>query len=117
MVKNIMFVEKGSLDANNYNKLLKQIENTNVKVVEYEPCMTKPEMVSIEDNAQVEENKAKIVNETMDNFLNALTEYLSGITTQYIDFDNIENREKHRMMYHGSRESFMANFLEFLNRG
>lgn len=117
MVKNIMFVEKGSLDASNYSKLYDEVKNTNVRIVEYEQCMTKPELVSIEDNTTAEETKPQIVSETMDKMLDALSRFIEDKTSQYVEFDDYELREKHKMFYRGSRESFMANFVEFLNRG
>lgn len=117
MVKNIMFIEKGSLDSNNHRKLLENLEKTNVNIVEYETSTTKPELVSIEINNNAEELKSHIINDTMDKILNALSEYIKERTAQYVDFDNLENRNIHRISYRGSRESFMADFVEFLNRG
>ena len=117
MVKNIMFVEKGSLIGYDYIELKDELKNTNVKVIEYESCTTKPELISIEDNTEAEETKARIINETMDKMLDALAKFIDDKTSQYVEFDAAENKEKHRMFYYGSRESFMANFVEFLNRG
>ena len=117
MVKNIMFVEKGSLTGHDYNNLRDELKNTNVKVIEYEQCMTKPELVSIEDNTQAEETKNQIIHEAMDKMLEALGRFIEAKTSQFVDFDYRSNGQVHKMMYCGSRESFMANFLEFLNRG
>lgn len=117
MVKNIMFVEKGSLTGYDYNNLKDELKNTNVKVIEYEQCMTKPELVTIEDNTTAEENRVQIINEAMDKMLDALTRYIKDSTAQYVDFDAMQNESVHKIIYKGSRESFLANFVEFLNRG
>lgn len=110
MVNNFIFIEDGSVDTANLRKILDNSGNTDVRFITYRQGAAKPELVSLQSNIKQEAKKKQII----DKVLSDLSEFIDK--TMVCGADPMKNMIC-EMTYYGSKETFIARFEEFLNRG
>lgn len=121
MVTNFIFIEEGSVDAENLRKM---VENCgDAKIITYRQGATKPELVSIENN-NLENNIKGIEDRTMNRMISLLYDFLheEKIHIEYDTsaFDAGAGRCAYQdvatMIYQGDRECFMTDFEAYINK-
>lgn len=122
MVNNFIFIEDGSLDAENLNKLMKNSENAKVKFITYKQGAAKPELVSIESSEATQQNPDVYKKEGEKETLKRLYDFLlnSFNVSQYYfdDYDavTIQNSRRCKTSYNGSIDNFMMEFETYLDK-
>lgn len=108
MVHNLIFIEDKSLDEEGLKKL-EQVGITDKNIVFYRQGATKPELVSVEQNAP------QLTNELL---LEYLREYLDNVAGKKSEshFDSFECRFKvfNSLAIDGTLDEFMTNFRKFV---
>lgn len=115
MVHNLIFIEDGSLNEGNLDKLRKA-GITDDNFVVYRQGSTKPELVSVENDNRPSE--VEIMKKTIATYKNvvfgALEKFIIDNTQREAFYNDILCRNQHKIIYRGSIEDFLDNFREFL---
>ena len=119
MVNNFIFIEDGSLDAENLNKLMKNSENSKVKFITYKQGAAKPELVSIAQSEAAQQNPEVYKKEAKEEMLNHLREFLKirTETTVYEEYSYVQMKDitTYKTSYRGTMDDFIGEFEHFLN--
>lgn len=109
MVKNFVFIEDGSLNEGNLDKLRK-VGITDENMVVYRQGSTKPELVSVEHETP------QLTNELMLKYLEEfLYEYTEKKGEEYYDNQMCRFATYYTLTAKGNVNDFMNNFKEYLS--
>ena len=119
MKNKVLLIEEGSINDPNLRALLSAYNLKEKDVVKYRAGTNKPELVTIVDS-ELAQNPEIYKQQARDEILSDLYEFLGRIGDGSVEnvWDNYECRPVtlFKMTYKGTKEDFIAQFTEFLDR-
>ena len=117
MVKDFVFIEEGSLDQYNLLKLLENSGMTNDNVIRYKQGSPKPELVSVNNTAEIVSETEKL---TIENILCIAKAFLEENTEKIVEtnFDMYypDRKVAYKTIYQGTIDGLMNELRQVIDR-